>query len=201
MDEIIAANEKRIRLTTPPPPPSIIEVANDIGVAASVKSASSTSTVTTEVNERMSLFKSILFSLLVDDDDGTLLHLAPAFLTDEVREIFASVSSTSEPARLIADTFYSLATDISLEPHYLSRLGRFPLLSYTLVIFMLQSHYHIGNMDCNMESLEKYFSILTLITPPSNNDEFMLLQNSSTNVGLEEMLQDGLRQGPPGVAG
>lgn len=53
IDEIIVANEKRLRTTTSPP--SIIDVAND-GVAASVRSTSSTSSVVTEVNERMSLF-------------------------------------------------------------------------------------------------------------------------------------------------
>ena len=188
--EIIAANEKKLRLTNPP---SIIEVGNVIGgnvigVVDSVKSTSSTSTVTTEVNKRMSIFKSILFSLPVDDDNGTVIHLAPASLTDEVREIFVSASSTSEQARLISDAFFSLANDISLENHYLSRLCRFPMLSHTLVIFMLQSHYHVGNMDCNMDSLKKYFSILTLLAPPVNDDEFLLLQNSSKNVGLEEML-------------
>ena len=140
-------------LQPPPSPPSISEVANDIGVATSVKSAFSVSTVITEVNEGMSLFKSIIFSLPVDDDDSTILCLAPASLANEVREIFASASSTSE--QLIADAFFSLATDILLDPHYLNRLGRFPLLSHTLVIFMLQSHYHIGNMDCNMENLKK----------------------------------------------
>ena len=47
IDEIIVANEKRLRTTTSPP--SIIDVAND-GVAASVRSTSSTSSVVTEVN-------------------------------------------------------------------------------------------------------------------------------------------------------
>ena len=53
---------------------------------------------------------------------------------------------------------------------------------------MLQSHYHIGNIDCNMESLKKSFSVLTLLAPPGNCDEFDQLQNSSANNELEEML-------------
>ena len=84
-------------------PPIIIEVANNVGVAESVKSTFSSSTLITEVNERMSIFKSILFSLPVNDDDSILLQLAPASLIDETREIFTLASSTSEHARLIVD--------------------------------------------------------------------------------------------------
>ena len=93
IDEVIAANEKRLDKATTSP--SIIEVAND-GVAASVRSTSSTSSIVTEVNERMSLFTSILFSFPVYDADGTLLRLVPSSLTNEVKEIFAESSSTSE---------------------------------------------------------------------------------------------------------
>ena len=152
IDEIIAANEKRLRTTTAPP--SIIDVAND-GAAVSVRSASSASSVVTEVNERMSLFTSILFSLPVEDADGTLLRLVPASPTDEVKEIFAESSSISEQARRVQEQFISLAEDVGKESTYFSRQNRFPRLSLTNILFMLQSHCHRGNMDSNMESLRK----------------------------------------------
>ena len=86
------------------------------------------------------------------------------------------------------EQFVSLADEIGQEATYFSRLNQFPCLSLTNILFMLQSHYHLGNMDCNMESLNKSFSVLTLIAPPGNCDEFDQLQNSSANAELEEML-------------
>ena len=122
------------------------------GVATSVRSISSAF-----VKERMSLFNSILFSLPIDNDDGTLLHLVPTSFTNEVKEIFAKSSYTSEQARRIQKKCISLADDIGQEVSYLSRLNQFPRLSLTNILFMLQSHHHLGNMDSNIESLKNLF--------------------------------------------
>ena len=127
------------------------------------------------------------FFFPVYDADGTLLRLVPSSLTNEVKEIFAESSSTSEQARRVQEQFISLADDIGQETTYLSRLNQFPRLSLTNILFMLQSHYHIGNIDYNMESLKKSFSVLTLLAPPGNCDEFDQLQNSSANNELEEI--------------
>ena len=95
----------------------------------------------------------------VDDDDGALLRFVPvpSSLTNEVKEIFVESSSTLEQARRVQEKFVSLADDIGQEANYLSRLNQFPRLMLTNILFMLQSHCHLGNMDCNMESLKNLF--------------------------------------------
>ena len=85
----------------------------------------------------MSIFKLILFVLIVDNDGGILLRIVHTSLTDEVKDIFVSAFSTLNQERLVAGTFLSLDMDIFQEPPYRSRINRFPFLFLTLVIFML----------------------------------------------------------------
>ena len=54
---------------------------------------------------------------------------------------------------------------------------------------MLQSHCHNGAIDSNLESLNKYFSILTLLPLSRDcNDELSSFVNSSRNVEVKQML-------------
>ena len=92
------------------------------------------------------------------------------------------------PPNRVQEQFISLADDIGQEASHLSPLNQFSRLSLTNILFMLQSHYHLGNMDSNMESLKKYFFVLTLLAPPGDCDKFTQLQNSSANEEFEVML-------------
>ena len=54
---------------------------------------------------------------------------------------------------------------------------------------MLQSHCHNGAIDSNLESLNKSFSIITLLPLPHDcNDELSRFMNSRRNVEVEQML-------------
>ena len=97
--------------------------------AGSVKTASVASTVVVQVNERMNLFKSLRFAFSAVDTSGKPPHLTLGSITDEVKELFASATSTSDQARLASLAMVNLADDASKETSYLSRAARFPQLS------------------------------------------------------------------------
>ena len=137
--------------------------------AESIKAASVASSVVVQVNEGMNLFKSLLFAFPAVDASGKPTHLTLGSITDEVKELFASVTSTSDQARLASLAMVNLADDVSKDMSYLSRAARFPQHSQTLVTYMLQSHYHNGAMDGKEDGLKRSFSILTLIAPSKNN--------------------------------
>lgn len=63
-----------------------IVVTKDGGGTGSVKVASVVSAVVVEENERMNLFKSLLFALPVVDASGNSTHLTLASITDEVKD-------------------------------------------------------------------------------------------------------------------
>ena len=56
----------------------------------SVGTNDSLSTVVTEVNEWIIVFNSLFSSLPIYDDDGSLVKLVPANLSNEVKELFFS---------------------------------------------------------------------------------------------------------------
>ena len=78
------------------PPASRVIITKGGGGAGSVKVASVVSSVVVEVNDRMNLFKSLLFTILIFDQRGKMDYLVLATITDEVKELFASVSAISE---------------------------------------------------------------------------------------------------------
>ena len=54
---------------------------------------------------------------------------------------------------------------------------------------MLQSHFHNGAIDSNLESLKNTFNILTLLPLPHDcNDELSSFMNSSINVKVEQII-------------
>ena len=140
-------------------------------------------------NEKLQAFFSILFAKPFFDRKNELVSLIPSIITDEIKEIITSSSSTSEQARELSDSIEVLADDVSRERCYLSRAAKFPFLSTTLITYILQAHYHSGPMDSNLESLKKSFSILSLLPPPmSATDEYNGYINSSKNQEVENML-------------
>ena len=87
IDGVITENKKHLWV---PIFSSTIEMVNSEGTTSSTKSVSSFSSIVTEVNERIHVFKSILFSLPVVNDDGNLSRLIPSSPTDDVKDIIAS---------------------------------------------------------------------------------------------------------------
>ena len=79
-----------------------------------------------KVNEKINLFKDLLFALPVIDISVKPIHLTLGSITNEVKELFASASTTSDQARLVSDGMYNLTEDVSLERSYLSQTSRFP---------------------------------------------------------------------------
>ena len=131
--------------------PRIIDTKRDEG---SVKVASVTSSVVVEVNNRMNLFKSLLFAIPMFDQRHKVNHLRLVTITEEVKELFVSTSSTSDQVRLASEGMLVLAEDISIETDYLSRTTRFPKLPQTTVTYNLQSHYCSESMVGSEETLK-----------------------------------------------
>ena len=98
----------------------------DGGGTGSVKIESIISTVVVKVNEKIHLFKYLLFALPVIYISVKPIYLTLGSITNEVKELFASASTTSYQARLVSDEMYNLTEDVSLERSYLSQASRFP---------------------------------------------------------------------------
>ena len=92
------------------------------------KAASVALSVIVEVNDRMDLFKSLLFAVYVFYQREKVGHLKLATITDEVKELIGPVSTTSVQRRLASDSMESLVEDISVDKDYLSKSARFPQL-------------------------------------------------------------------------
>ena len=117
-----------------------------------------------------------------------MTSLSPAVFTDEVKEVFGSVTKAAEQARKMAENMSSFAEDVSKERGYLSRAARFPFLSQTLVTYLLQAHVYMGNIDGDIDSIRKLLTILTLLSPHTSNcDEYTSLVNSSRNTEVESI--------------
>ena len=93
-----------------------------------------------------------------------------------------------EQARLTVDTIIEKVDEIGTERSHISRYTHFPLLSRTHLSYMLQSHFHNGAIDSNLESLKKSLSILIILPLPHDyNDELLSFMNSSRNVEVEKI--------------
>ena len=150
----------------------------------SYKSSTSEDVKIVNKNGNLLSFLQILFCREGNGDE-----IMPATMTDEAMEIMGSSEKNSEQARLTADNITAKVDEIGTERSYISRYTRFPFLSHTLISYMLQSHFHNGAIDSNLESLKKSFSILTLLPLPHDcNDELSSFMNSSRNVEVEQIL-------------
>ena len=87
------------------------------------------SSVVVQVSERMNLFQSLFFAFPAVDASGKPTHLTLGSIIDEMKELFASSTSTSDQARLVSLAMANLADNVSKETSYLSRSARFPQLS------------------------------------------------------------------------
>ena len=117
--------------------PRVVEAPVVTGISSSFRSSSTETSKEREANERLVVFLGLVFHHPVLGADGTMMSLSPAVFTDEVREVFGTVTKAVEQARTMAENMSSFAEDVSKERGYLSRAARFPFLSQTLTTYLL----------------------------------------------------------------
>ena len=87
------------------------------------------SSVIVKVNEMMNLFKFLLFAFSVVDASSKPTYFTLSSITDEVKELFASVSATSNQTILTSLAMVNLVDDDSKDTSYLSQAARCTQLS------------------------------------------------------------------------
>ena len=92
------------------------KIPDEVDILEENKTIVTTSTTASSINtknDRIQAFLAILFSKPLYDRKDNVVSLIPAILTDEIKEIITSTSSTSEQARELSDSIEALADDIS----------------------------------------------------------------------------------------
>ena len=118
-----------------------------------------------------------------------MTSLFPAVFTDEMEEVFGTVTKAADQVRTMTENMSSFAEEVLKERVYLSRAARFPFLSQTLVTYLLQAHVHMGSIDGSIDSIRKSFTIFNLLSPHiSHCDEYTSLVNLSHNAEVERLL-------------
>ena len=145
------------------------------GSGSSVRSVSTEASKEREANERLVVFLVLIFAHPGLNIDGKTTSISPAVFTDEVKEVFGSVTKAVEQDRTMVENMSSFAEDVSKARGYLSRAVRFPFLSQSI--------------DGSIDSIRKSFTILTLLSPHTSHcDEYTSLMNSSRNAEVESLL-------------
>ena len=163
--------------------PEMVNLVEDKTLAS--KTDTSASSIT---NDRLTAFLQILFAKPNYDRYSEVLSLTPAIILDNLQEIFQAASTRSLQAQMVHDAIKVIADEVAQEKYYLSRAANFPFLSSTLITYALQVHYHRGEIDTDLESLKKSFSILALLAPPRDEfDEYKSSINLSKNVDVDRM--------------
>ena len=98
MTSLVKVDNKRVYIIENSILTSITSViiTKEYGGLGSVKAASVDPFVVIEANERMNLFKSKLFAVPIFKQKGKVYYFKLATITDEMKELFASASSTSD---------------------------------------------------------------------------------------------------------
>ena len=152
----------------------------------SVNSDSKAYSTRNQSNKRLAVFLDFLCAHLVVKADGIIDTLASAESNHDEKDVFGSVTKVVEQVQMVMENISSFAEEIFKENGYLARVARFPHLIQTLVAFMLKAHVHSGSIDRNIDSLRKFFIILTLLSPHiSHCDEYTSLLNSIRNTKAE----------------
>ena len=161
-------------------PPKTVDLVDDI--ASVITKTSTDETKTMKRNEKVILFTSLLFSISEFDRNGTILSLSPGEISVEALDILSSLTSTSEQARCLHDSFAILADDVSKEKDYVSNAAESLFVSQTSYTYMIQCYYHTGPIDKSGDSIKKTFNFLNLLPPPKmHDDEYDRHINSSRN--------------------
>ena len=113
MDQARSINEAAYWLTTGNGNtiPRIVEARSPVVAEGgmSVNSSSKADSKEKESNERLAVFLGLLFAHPVVEVDGSINKLAPAEFTDEVREIFGSITKAAEQAQMVIENISSFA--------------------------------------------------------------------------------------------
>ena len=102
---LVKAEKERVYALAKPTVISIpgVIITKEGGGAGSVKVASIASYVVVEINNRMNILKSLLFTVPVFDHRGKVDHLMLATISDEVKQLFKSTSAILEQMSLASD--------------------------------------------------------------------------------------------------
>ena len=95
------------------------------GSGSSVRSGSTETSKEREAKEQLAVFLGLVFAHPVLNVDGKMTSLSPSVFTDEVKEVFGSVTKAAKQARTMAEIMSSFAEDVSKERGYLSFAARF----------------------------------------------------------------------------
>lgn len=90
----------------------VVEAIAVRGGGSNVKSADSKNR---EANEGLAIFIGLLSASPILGADGKMEKFTPAIFTDEVKEVFGSISKSAEQAPMVVDNMSSFAEEISLK--------------------------------------------------------------------------------------
>ena len=181
VDRYVATNTKQLPNCKVP---EVVDIPEHKTLASESKSSECT-----VINEKLTAFLQVLFAKPVFDNDGDIIYLEPATVSDGLQEILTTTTNTSQQVCMMSDAMKVLLDDVSSEKYYISRNINFPFMSSTTITYALQAHYHTESIDVDMESLKKLFSLLALLPPPRNqSDEYSGFVNSSRNVDVDKLL-------------
>ena len=135
------------RLTTPA----------DGGEGRSIKSTLFVASKEKETSDRLTGFMGLLFASTVFDANGVVVNYKLSALTDKVKDVFESVTSTTDQARMIGENLTAFSVEVADEKVYLPRCTRYPFLLLTLLTYLMHINLHLCSIDGYPESLKKTF--------------------------------------------
>ena len=120
-----------------------LPTAVDKGEGGSIKSTPSVASKEKEASDRLAVFMGLLFASAVFDANGSVVNYKPAELSDNVKEVFESVTSTTDQARMIGENLTDFSVEVADEKEYLPRCTRYPFLPLTLLTYLMHINLHL----------------------------------------------------------
>ena len=121
MYQIRSSNEQKFYATNTPAQPDTSSVPKVItqyttsvdGGNGSINYTPSVVSKEKEASDRMTVFMGLLFASPDMDINGEIIGYTPVNLTDNVKEMFESVSSTTDQARMIGENLTTFSIEVS----------------------------------------------------------------------------------------
>ena len=173
VDQVRSANEQHYWATNTPVQPAnssipkiIIQTTTSVdGGNGSIKSTPSGASKEKKASDRLTVFMGLLFASPVLDSNGEVVGYIPTKLMDNMKEVFESVSSTTDQTRMIGENLTNFSVEVSEEKAYLPRCTRYPFLPLTFLTYLMYINLHLTSIDGDPESLDKTFNLLALLPP------------------------------------